>query len=440
MKILFCVEFYYPSVGGAQEVVRQIAERMQSFGHTVSVATTRIGTRGSANHNGVRIIEFSVSGNRAYGLSGEVDRYQNFLTDSDFDVVMFYAAQQWTFDAAWPVMPKIKARKVFVPCGYSCLFEAAYRSYFEELPAVLKQVDSLIYHAEEYRDVRFGKSLGLGSGTLIPNGADTMEFSVPKDPAFRQSILVDPEEFVILTVGTMTGLKGHLELLKSFAVADFGDRKATLILNGNSLDRGQQHLSRSRLFLNLLRQFGLMHTSCRIAKSFLRRQRPLGDPARSIRGWADKINKEQGGRKKVIIVDLPRESLVQAYLNADLFVFASNIEYSPLVLFEACAAGLPFLSVPVGNAAEIAAWTEGGLLCHAPVDSRGYTRAAPTALAHRMEEMASDHQGLRRLSRSGQEATRRRYNWDYISREYEHLFRRLSTGTPDRSRKTNLGH
>lgn len=38
MKILFCVEFYYPSMGGAQEVVRQLAERMAAYGHEVCVA------------------------------------------------------------------------------------------------------------------------------------------------------------------------------------------------------------------------------------------------------------------------------------------------------------------------------------------------------------------------------------------------------------------
>jgi len=68
MKILFCVEFYYPSIGGAQEVVRQIAERMASYGHEVSVATTRIASRKSLSHNGVTLVEFSVWGNNVRGL------------------------------------------------------------------------------------------------------------------------------------------------------------------------------------------------------------------------------------------------------------------------------------------------------------------------------------------------------------------------------------
>lgn len=33
--------------------------------------------------------------------------------------------------------------------------------------------------------------------------------------------------------------------------------------------------------------------------------------------------------KRALLVDLPRPEVVQAYLNSDLFAFASNIEYSP---------------------------------------------------------------------------------------------------------------
>ncbi len=55
-------------------------------------------------------------------------------------------------------------------------------------------------------------------------------------------------------------------------------------------------------------------------------------------------------QKTVLRLDLPREKVVDAFFEADLFVFASKVEYSPLVLFESAAAGTPFLTVPVGNA------------------------------------------------------------------------------------------
>ena len=66
------------------------------------------------------------------GRSGE---YRQFVTDTAFDVVMIKAAQQWTFDALWPVLSRIPGRKVFIPCGFSCLYEPDYADYFRELPA-----------------------------------------------------------------------------------------------------------------------------------------------------------------------------------------------------------------------------------------------------------------------------------------------------------------
>jgi hypothetical protein len=95
MNILHTVEFYSPHVGGAQEVVKQISERLARRGHSVTVATTRISGRPKGPVNGVHVEEFAVSGNEVSGFRGEVERYQDFLLGSGFDIMMNYAAQQW---------------------------------------------------------------------------------------------------------------------------------------------------------------------------------------------------------------------------------------------------------------------------------------------------------------------------------------------------------
>lgn len=425
MKILFCVEFYYPSVGGAQEVVRQIAERMAARGHDVTVATTLIATRNSAMHKGVRITGFNATGNQVRGIKGDVDEYQRFLIEQDADLVFFYAAQQWTFDAAWPVMAELRGKKVLIPCGYSGLFDRAYEQYFRDLAGVLPMMDAVVYHARSYRDYEFGQSLGLKNSVLIPNGADLLEFEVALDPTFRRQCGVDESAFVILTVGTITGLKGHLELVQAFAETDFGDRKALLILNGNRPEHSAKKLSAAARLMTLIRGYGWKYAFRHITKLALL---ALGLPINkndSIEKWATAINQNKNGGKHVLLVDLPRERLIQAFRQADLFVFASNIEYSPLVLFEACAAGLPFLTAPVGNSAEIVEWTQGGELCEASVDERGFTRVEPGVLARRIEDMAKDQDKLVRLGRNGKEASQRRFNWHQLADEYESLFERL---------------
>ena len=119
MRILFCCEFYAPSIGGVQEVMRQVAERLVQSGHQVTVATSKLSGRHFESLNGVQIKEFAVSGNLVRGIFGDEESYRNYVVDGDFEVVMIKAAQQWTFDALWPVLESIKIPKVFIPCGFS---------------------------------------------------------------------------------------------------------------------------------------------------------------------------------------------------------------------------------------------------------------------------------------------------------------------------------
>ena len=425
MKILFCVEFYFPSIGGAQEVVRQLAERMAKRGHTVGIATSKIPSRAETVINNVTIHSFDVSGNFVRGMDGEVHRYREFLYEYDADLLFFYAAQQWTFDAAWKVLHLISAKKVLVPCGYSGLYDAAYTDYFQKIPSVLAAMDAVIYHADSYRDIDFSTLHKLNNAAIIPNGADIDEFDVPLDPKFRSSVGADESTKILLTVGTITGMKGHIEIAQAFAKANFGGQKVLLILNGNQPGKKGLGLNVIKRFISLVHGYGWSYAMRHAIKVMLLLAGFNVGKSHSIEKWILTAQKESHGNKRAIVVDLNRTQLIQAFLQADLFVFASNIEYSPLVLFEACAAGLPFLTVPVGNSVEIVSWTQGGEICDAPQDDKGYTRVQPSVLALRMEEMLKNADGLRALSRNGRQASIMRFNWDNLTSEYEKIFNKL---------------
>jgi glycosyltransferase involved in cell wall biosynthesis len=427
VKILFCVEFYYPSVGGAQEVVRQLAERMAKRGNTVAIATSKIASRTSDVIGNVKIYDFDVSGNSVRGMDGEIDRYKSFLAKNDADVVFFYAAQQWTFDAAWDVLPIMSAKKVLVPCGYSGLYDPAYTDYFEKMPKILAAMDAVVYHAESYRDIDFAKLHNLGNSVIIPNGADIKEFDVPLDPKFRESIGADESTRILLTVGTITGMKGHIEIAEAFAKAEFGSQKVLLLLNGNRPEQKGLRASAIRQFIALIRGYGMYYAIRHAIKVILLLAGFKIGKATSIESWVANTQKNSNGRKCIQIVNLKRPQLIQAFLQSDLFVFASNIEYSPLVLFEACAAGLPFLTVPVGNSKEIINWTQGGEMCDAPRDERGYTRAQPDVLARRIEELLMNPDRLKTLGRNGRHASAMRFNWDNLTCEYERVFQKIVT-------------
>ena len=462
MKLLFCCEFYFPSVGGVQEVMRQIAERMVAMGHDVTVATTRLADRSFSEHNGVKIVEFGVMGNHVRGISGEVSAYQDFVRNFPCDAILIKAAQQWTFDALWPILDQIKARKVFIPCGFSGLYEPGYKQYFIDIRQVLPKFDHLIFYAEKYRDTDFAKACGLKNLTILANGASETEFAAPLDPTFRQRHDIPPDSFVLLTVGSFTGVKGHREVVEAFVRMKPGNRHVTLILNGNEPPRpvvvkGDQDRDgadngvlkppgyidrllvvwRREGYQGLVYRLGTLHSriqqfafhSLNRVQKYLERYKlgwivpPRLRLARGSLGfWVAKANKDPV-RKKLLVVDLPRSELVQAYKAADLFVFASNIEYSPLVLFEALAGGTPFLSVPVGNAEEIAEWTGGGRICPAEKDQRGYTRVAPERLAREILKLMQEPGTLEELARVGHASWQEKYTWNVLARRYEDILK-----------------
>jgi L-malate glycosyltransferase len=418
MRILLACEFYYPSVGGVQEVMRQVAEGLVARGHTVTVATGYIAERQRRLHNGVSIKEFNISGNTVRGMSGNVDAYRRYLVAGDYDILMVKAAQQWTFDAMVAVLDQIPRPKVFIPCGFSSLFEPAYADYFREMPAALAKFNHLIFYASDYRDVNMARDHGLSNFSIVPNGASRREFEVPRDPEFRRRMGIPEDAFIVLTVGNPGVPKGHWELADAFGLADFGTKPAFLILNG-TMTRGPKDGR-----LRALRTAAILafRTQAGRVKRFVFRLPPRRkDPREPIEVVVARIN-QAAPAKQAVVTDLPRAELVQAYRNSDLFVFASHVEYSPLVLYEACAAGLPFLTVPVGNSMEITEWTGGGVVCPAARDERGYTQVDPAILAEKISSLAANPALLASLGKTGRQASLERFTWEKIVDQYEAIF------------------
>jgi len=445
MRFLLACEFYHPSVGGVQVVMRQIAERLVASGHEVVVATSALPNRDFDVLNGVRIESFVVSGNSVNGIIGEVERYRDFVRSFRGDALLVKAAQQWTCDALWPILDEISMRKVFIPCGFSGLYWPAYAGYFESLKTDLRKWDHLIFYAENYRDVNFARAIGLTDFSIVPNGASEIEFDAEiAAPEIREELGIPQDAFVFLTVGSLTGVKGHREILEAFAALKTDGRPVTLVLNGNAppapvpvkVEPVPHEIPPPEPFAKKFKRWrravkSRIRAACRwsLWKVGLRASPVAPPPVDPLVHWMAVANAQPG--KQAMIVDLERPRLVSLFQRADLFVFASNIEYSPLVLYEASAAGLPFLTVPVGNASEIAAWTGAGVLCPAPADANGFTRANAAVLATAMEKLMDDPSTLAELGRTGRERWRRFFTWKGIAARYAAILEGQDVPTED---------
>lgn len=380
MNIVHTVEFYYPSKGGSQEVVRQLSERMVAMGHTVTVVTTKLPERTSLTHNGVSIVEFEIEGNEVRGYKGDTEAYRRFIKEGKFDVIMNYAAQQWASDLVYDLLPEITAKKIFVPCGFSGLHDPAYAEFFKKMPEILNQYDKTVYLSDSYRDAEFAKKHNIKNMVIIPNGADEREFLTPAANTIKAKLGIDQASRVVFHLGSFTGQKGQPEAIKIFKKSKVNN--ATLLLVGNIFD------------VRLYRSTKL--------KALLFNLNPL-----------NKIKK-----RTIHVCALNREDTLDALKTAKVFLFPSNIEASPLVLFEACAAKLPFLTSDVGNAKEIIEWTGGGLLLKSSKDDLGQTHVDVPAAAKVLEKVLSDNALHDKLASSGFKAWKKSFTWEKITKEY----------------------
>ncbi|MDR3466462.1 MAG: glycosyltransferase family 4 protein [Xanthobacteraceae bacterium] len=407
MKLLFCCENYFPSRGGVQEVMRQVAERLVAAGHDVTVATRTHPDRTGCVLNGVRIKEFDIRGSLIAGIVGDLEGYREFVARFDGDAIMIKAAQQWSFDALWPLLDQIKMRKVFIPCGFSGLYEPAFADYFAKMPEVLRKFDHLIFYAERYRDIDFARAHGVTAFSIVANGASEREFDRPADGSLRRELGIPADDFLVLTVGSPVDGKGHRKIAEAVASMDTGGRNVTAILDGAWPKPALGSLWNPRIVLAVARM---------LARDG--RQRVFEYLGLEPR---DERLKGRGGAKRILRIDLPREKVVSAFLESDLFVFASMVEYSPLVLFEAAAAGLPFVSGPVGNAEEIVRWTGGGWICDAEVDEKGYVTLPTAVLAREIAKAIRSPELLNGIGAAGKTAWRERFNWQTIAASYERV-------------------
>ena len=388
MKILHTVEFYHPSIGGMQEVVKQLSERLVLLGHDVTVATTKMSERKESCIKGVKISEFSISGSFVRGLKGDIEKYEKFLIESDFDVIVNFAAQQWATDIALSVLDKIKAKKIFVPTGFSGLYAPEYVEYFKNMKTWMKQYDMNIFLSEDYRDVNFARENGIEKRVLIPNGAGEDEFLSENNFNIREKLGISKNDFLILHVGSHTGVKGHAEAIKIFKKAKI--KNSTLLIIGNICG------------------IGGCYRSCKRKAQFFNRM-----PFRIF------------DKRKIFINEMNRIETVSAYKAADLFLFPSNIECSPIVLFECMASKTPFLTSDVGNSVELINWSKSGILL--PTDkgqhNRGLSRVDVKKSSEMLNALANDKQKREKMAEAGFNIWKEKYSWDKISLEYEKLYK-----------------
>lgn len=356
MRILLTVERYAPAIGGAERVVQRVAEGLVRRGHEVHVMTS--GARSIEELNGVGVHRLPLSGNEARGIRGDAREPLALIDRLDPAVILNYAAQSWTTDACFPLLERAtRPRMVLAPCGFSGLGTRRYCGYFRDLPRRLRAYDSLILHSRAYRDWTFCEQAGAEHMVVIPNGADPAV-----DGSRLRAQLGRP---LAVTVGSHVRTKGHAEFAR--VIRRLSARRDVLGAIVAPPRRG----------LGALRGCG---ASCAA--------RACAHP------------------RRLRVVDGAVSGAATEWIAAaELFLFTSTVECAPLVVLEAMAAGVPWVSYDVGNVAEL----PGGIVVRSAADSE---QTAAAILDGRHPSLGGE----------GRAAWSARHRWENIVAAYEETF------------------
>ena len=377
MKILHTVCVYNPHLSGNQQVIQQLSERLVRRGHEVTVLTAYDPRRDFEELNGVRVEQFNISGTKAVGISGEKERYQKFLLNSEYDVIMNYGTNVWTTDLTFDLLPHINAAKILVPVGYtplaSPIWRIIYWKYYRELPKYMQQYDQVVYVSAEYdinnnySDKNFGDKHGIKNYSIIPNAVSEGEFAT-KTLHFRDKYGITTP-FMLLTVGYHQKVKGHSFIIEAFGKLSRKD--VTLVIIGNDTPS--------------ILPIHSCYQSC-----------------------LEKAKKSNGSIK--VFTDVPRKDTISAFFDADIYLLGSKYECSPIVLLEAMASKTPFISTNVGNVAEL----EGGMIVNKPEE-----------MTHCINELLSNPLEKSLLAEAGYQAYKEKYTWKKVTEMYENLYLKL---------------
>jgi len=271
--------------------------------------------------------------------------------------------------------------------GYSYLYDPGYADYYKQMEVWAKAYDATIYLSKEYRDYVWGEEHGIGRSVIIANGAAEDEFLNPPSLDIRKKLGIRKNAFLILHVGSHTNVKGHREAMGIFKAAEL--RNAVLLIVGNEPSYG----------------------GC-IRRCLRHKRRYNYNPLRLL------------DRNKIVVTELSRPETLAAYAAADLFLFPSQIECSPIVIFEAMASKTPFLATKVGNVAELARFGSGELMAGTE-DENCFTHADIEAAAKQLKALALDKAKLIKMAQNGFEAWHSRFTWEEVANQYEQLYESL---------------
>ncbi len=296
MRALHVVHRYYPHVGGSEEVVRQLSERLSVRGHEVRVLTrwTRTGRYGEVG--GVEVLPFR--GPRQY-----VERLGELTPTADILMVYGY----WY--AKWLPFADVQCPVVYFPVGFDAWDRPIPRLYYETWQRGVSRRADVLAAITKTQQAFFASWSGHPRIAHIPNGVDFAYWQEGEAEA-------DEETPFLLYTGGYYPNKRVEDLVRLLAILrDRANLRVKLVTTGPDPRGTAEHVRRLAVQQDLAGQVEVLR---RIEAPHVRR----------------------------------------LYHACSVHVSASDFEGFGLTFLEALACGKPVVCRPVGVAPELAEKTQ----------------------------------------------------------------------------------
>lgn len=316
MRILFTVASYYPVSGGVQMVTQYMAEGLVKQGHEITVITSNRDCNSTINeHNGVRLLYTDVykwhdviKGSKQSYISTVLKEVESM------DVMINVSLQTPTTDLLLPYLNKIRCKKVLYlhdmydfkwsmmdMVNLTRIFSKLYynftrRMYYSRLYKKLYAYDLITHLTQFDNSYKYMLKYGIKNNIILGNAALDSMF----EPCQKK---IDRSYF--LSVANYAEHKNQKFILSAF-----------------------------------------YHSGCNCEMIFIGRERnKYFDELVELKQKLDNLY----GKKQVsFYAGISREETEAFLKNAKAIVLGSRVEKFPVVIVEAMASKIPFISTNVG--------------------------------------------------------------------------------------------